>query len=968
MPDLFISYSRRDGDFVRRLHGVLAERGRDVWVDWEDIPAAEPWRDELHAGLEESEALAFVITPDSLASDECAVELERAVEGGKRILPLVLREPDGEQVPEPLAARNWIFFREGVDDFDQSVARLEAAIDTDRDWVRDHTRLLARASEWERRGRDASLLLRGADLRSAEADLSGWREGKTPVPTPLQREYVAASRRAAGRRTATLGAAAGVALAISIVLGILALLARDDAIDRERQARSRALAAAALVRVDSDPERATRLALEAIALHATPEAEEALRRGVSNVQARDRWRPRGATDFDVAPDGRRLAAATGGGRVLLRDVRTGRVRTLARHPGGAAVRFSADGDRAITSGLDRVVRVHDLRRGRPLTIRAGGALSAILSDDGRRVVGVQSDGTVRTWDARTGRPGPAVQAPPGWQGFNTSDDARRMVVTYESGAVRAFDPVAGRRLGRQRTDPGGQGSSEISGDGRLAVSSRPGGRAVVWQVATGKVVRTLDHRAAVASVEIDRDGSLVATGGTDNRVRLWDGSGAERHELRGHGDTVDQMVLSRNGRRLLTVGRDRSARIWFTGTGEQDLVVRGSGAEIEAVRMTPDGRHVVTRASDDEVRLLESSPGRALAVLRHRGRAQAAVLHPSRPFAASSGDDRIQIARSDSGETVGSDPASALTEAETRDLAFDPTGAKLAVADGAAVLVNDLRGHWRARDHGDWVNTVAWSPDGRRVISASDDGTARVLDAADASREAGPRLRHEAHVVEARFAAGARRAVTLECARGAGDAYCGESTVRLWDVAGAEVLDDLDVHGGANDVDVSPDGRAVAVAGRDGVARLWRPRGGATATRLTHRYGVNAVRFTRDGRRLATASDDGTARVFDARSGRRLAELGGHIDPVLDVDVSPDGRFVLTASGDRTARLWDLRTQRVVGVLGGHDGRVLRARFSRRGDQVLTVPEFGAAAVYACDACGPLERVVERAERLVPRP
>ncbi|HVE69200.1 MAG TPA: hypothetical protein VNB64_11515, partial [Solirubrobacteraceae bacterium] len=137
--------------------------------------------------------------------------------------------------------------------------------------------------------------------------------------------------------------------------------------------------------------------------------------------------------------------------------------------------------------------------------------------------------------------------------------------------------------------------------------------------------------------------------------------------------------------------------------------------------------------------------------------------------------------------------------------------------------------------------------------------------------------------------------------------------------------------------------------------------------RLKHRYGVNAVRFTRDGRRVATASDDGTARVWAVPSGQQVAELGGHLDPVLDVDVSPDGRFLVSASGDRTARLWDLRTRRLVGVFGGHDGRVLQARFSARGDTILTVPDFGAAAVYACDACGPIDDVLERAERLVRR-
>ena len=967
MADLFISYSRRDEDFVRWLHGVLDKADRDVWVDWEDIPGGEKWRDELEAGLEASEAFVFVISSHSLSSGECAIELQRAVESGKRIVPVVREAPDGLSIPETLSSRNYVFFREGVDDFDESLAKLEGAIDTDQEWVRYHTRLLGRAGEWERRGRDASLLLRGSDLREAESRLSGWREGVEPSPTALQGEYVAAGRRAGGRRMAALLTGTAVALAISLVLGVLAILARNDAIDREREAKSRSLAVAGLLRVDSDPELATLLAMEAVRLKRTPEAEEALRRGVSNLQTRDSWRPKAVTDLDVSFDGRRVAVALGDGRVLLRETSTGRVRTLDRHPGGAIVRFTA-GNGIITSGGDGKVLIHDLDGGPTRTFRSTGAISAVLSDDGRRVIGVHNDGRVRGWDARTGRAGPVIAGPGDWDQFENSRDGRRIVVAYRNGTVRAFDPLAGRRLGRQTSQPDGYGKSDISGDGRIAVSSQPGDQAVVWDVATGRRIRTLHQPGSFTAVDTDDDASLIVTGGGDNRVRLWDGrTGRVRNVLRGHGDTVTEAVLSRNGRRLLTVGLDRTARIWFTGTGEQDLVVRGARSEIRDVRMAPDGRHVATHALDDEVRVLESSPGRALAVLSHRGPVQAAALHPTSALVASSAADGIELADADTGKVIGRDDASVLTTSDTQDIEFAPEGARLAVADGATAFVLGQDKEWHWRNHGDRVNTVSWSRDGRQLVTASLDGTARFLDPANASREVRPPLRHKGDIREALFTPDGRRVVTLECLASATDAECGTSTVRLWDAASRRVVAELRVPGGARDVELSPDGRLVAVAGADGTGRLWRPGSRARPRELKHRYAINAVRFTRDGRRLATASDDGTARVWAVPSGRPLAELGGHLDPVLDVDVSRDGRFLLSASGDRTARLWDLRTRRVVGVFGGHDGRVLKARFSANGAKVLTVPEYGAAAVYACDACGPIFSVLTRAGNLVRR-
>jgi WD40 repeat protein len=969
VPDLFISYSRQDGAFVERLHKVLSDRGRDVWVDWEDIPPAWEWRDELQSGLEQSNSLVFVISPESLASRECAVELERAVEYGKRIVPVVYREPNSGEVPEPLAARNWIFLRDGEDDFDTGVAELESALDTDADWVKAHTRLLARAGEWDRRDHDRSLLLRGGDLRDAEQQLSGWAEGQEPTPTPAQREFVAASRRASGRRMATLLAGMALALIVSVVLGVVALLARNTAVHREHEAKSRSLAVAGLLRVDSDPELATLLAVEAVKLARTPEAEEALRRGVSGLQTRDVWRPGKLRDFDVAPDGKHIAAGREDGRVYVRDVETGRSTLVDQFRGSAVARFSAAGDSIVASGADGRISIHGLDGRLQRTFHTPSAFAGVLSEDGARVVGMADDGTVRSWDTRTGRPGPVLKGVGGWNLFDLSADGRRIVAEYASGRARVYDTENGRPLASRRSDAQDYATADISDDGRLIASIASDSLVEVWDAATGRVVRRL-HRPdpGFAAVDINRDGSLVATGGTDNRVRLWNGrTGAQLNELRGHGDSVKQLRLSQNGLRLLSVGLDRTARIWYTPTGEQDLVVRGTQSPIADVRMTQDARHVLVREEGGALRLIESSPGRALAVLQHRGRVQAAALHPTLPLVASSGADRIQIAYSNTGKVVGGDPASALTTGDTYDIEFDPRGRRIAVADGAAAFVNNFKQEWRWRNHDDAVNTVSWSRDGRQLVTASDDGTARFLDPADASREVRPPLRQTGHVYEALFTPSGRRVVTLGCTATATDSYCGNSTVRLWDVASRRRLDTLDVPEGANDIEISPDGRWVAVAGTDHDARLWRPLSHAKPRLLTHRYDVEAVRFSRDGRHLATASDDGTARVWDVPSGHPVAELGGHLDPVNDVDLSPDGRFLLSASDDRTARLWDLRTERVVGIFGGHDGAVRRARFSSNGDEVLTVPAAGPAAVYACDACGSIDEVMTRAQNLVRR-
>src|SRR5438874_3269573 len=144
MADIFISYSRKDKDFVQRLDECLRSRGRDAWVDWEDIRPTEEFMQAIYGAIEGADSFVFVLTPDSVASIPCSREIAHAATCNKRMVPIVAREVRADMVPEPLAKLNWIFFREN-DDFEKATDTLIKALDTDLDWVHAHTRLLTRA-------------------------------------------------------------------------------------------------------------------------------------------------------------------------------------------------------------------------------------------------------------------------------------------------------------------------------------------------------------------------------------------------------------------------------------------------------------------------------------------------------------------------------------------------------------------------------------------------------------------------------------------------------------------------------------------------------------------------------------------------------------------------------------------------------------------------------------------------------
>ncbi len=410
--DVFVSYSRADEPFVRRLDAALRERGLDPWVDWEDIPPTADWLARVHAGIDAARAFVAVLSPEQVASEVCREELARASAANKRLVPILRRQIDRALAPRELLVPNWIFFRDG-DDFDGAVAQLVNALETDLDWLEAHARMLVRAREWERAGRDGSFLLHGSDLREAEAWLAE-QGSHGEAATPLQADYIVASRRASARRQRLLPRRRrGRTRRLDRARGRRAFSRETTHATRRRSSRSRELAATSVTQLDSDPELSLLLARQAVDVRATSQAEDALVRALRSSNLRLTMQTAPATNARFSPDGSRIVAVVGK-VATIRDARTGRI--LARLRGHRAAvhdaRWSADGSRIVTASADGSARVWDARTGRRLAVLrgAGGDVTrAELSPDGTRVVtAARTRGGI--WNARTGRPDRVLSA------------------------------------------------------------------------------------------------------------------------------------------------------------------------------------------------------------------------------------------------------------------------------------------------------------------------------------------------------------------------------------------------------------------------------------------------------------------------------------------------------------------------------------------------------------------------------
>ncbi|MFZ4826417.1 MAG: toll/interleukin-1 receptor domain-containing protein, partial [Phototrophicaceae bacterium] len=96
MSDIFISYSRRDADFVKRLHTQLVNRSKDVWIDFEDIPKGIDFLKEIYEGIEKADVFCFVVSRHSLMSEICNLEVAHAIANSKRILPIIREMIEGD--------------------------------------------------------------------------------------------------------------------------------------------------------------------------------------------------------------------------------------------------------------------------------------------------------------------------------------------------------------------------------------------------------------------------------------------------------------------------------------------------------------------------------------------------------------------------------------------------------------------------------------------------------------------------------------------------------------------------------------------------------------------------------------------------------------------------------------------------------------------------------------------------------
>jgi WD40 repeat protein/DNA-binding SARP family transcriptional activator len=768
-----------------------------------------------------------------------------------------------------------------------------------------HRHLIAAAREWDQSGRDPGEQYRGARLTGA----LDWARGHHQELNVLEREFLEASRAAAEREMADARRRAereartsrrlrGLLAGLAVVL-VLALVAGGLALTLRGRAERQALVAdagrlGALAQTEDEIDRSVLLARQAVAMDDTLERRgDLLAALVRNPAATAVMRAHldGIGRLSLSADGRLLAMGDFNGRMAIFDVRSGRPL-----PG----RFQA---------------------------QAGVGDLALSPDGSLLAAALQQGGVVQLWDVRSAALRHQLQTSLPGVGVSFTPDQRSLVTLsvedLESGGARAvlsrWDVGTGRRLvGPVSVSNRGADAFAVTPDGaRLVVVNG----AEVVQVAPGTLrpVRRRPRkppRTGPMVAALSPDGRMVALGAEDGTVQLLDlATGRFRGVPGRHESPINGVAFSADGTMLATGGGDRRVIVRDVASGQVRETFRGGEGRFAWLRFSPDGRMLYAAATRSVIAWDLEGAGRL-----------------GRPFSVSGPTD-LAMAVSPDGSLIATPDGPAGDRVTLRELraprkvrrslapgigrigaiAFAPDGRTLALggdrAGGAPVLVDIASGavtRPRTGGHDDGFVTLAFDPEGKRILTAGNDRRAIVWDART-------------------------RAQLLELRHPSNDQF--NDTVAAW----------------------SPDGTMVATAGGGGTVVLWRAADGAQVrTVAADPEFVQAVAFSPDGALLATAgSGERFTTLWEVASGRLVGRLR-HPTYVVAVRFDPRGRTLATAATDGTVRLWDVASRRQLGVAlpgpdhAGPDRRTVLA-FNPAGTDLVVFYGDGTGLVWDVD-------------------
>lgn len=567
--------------------------------------------------------------------------------------------------------------------------------------------------------------------------------------------------------------------------------------------------------------------------------------------------------------------------------------------------FTPDGKALVSGGEDGTLKMWDAD-GMNEVWKVQGHKERIdrlaISGDGKVLATASIDRTLKLWDAATGQETRSFAFDhPKYGGLALSRDGTRLAAGAADG-ITVWSTVDGMQI-RKIEAPVRFNSLAFHPDGNQLASGDFEFTVRFWDLATGREAhKFIGHRNRVSAVAISPDGRTLVSGDKNGAIKAWDlHDGTESVKFKGHADGVNQLVFSPDGSRLVSASDDTTVKIWSV-TGDELRTFRGHASQVAGVAFSPSGQVVASGAWDETIRLWDLASTQEPMSLQRPREIYIVSFSPDHRWLAGAGNGFIGAFDASTFLPRWSDSVPEFVR--RGNVRFDPTGKTVALGgidgsigirdaqdgrpvrtfkaldnqevtsldfthDGEIVAAGGYRqvALWKASGghqlatlsgHSDWVMTVAFSPDGTRLASASTET---------------------------------------------------DRDIRIWDVATGRGVRSLVGHEGAvHGLVFSSDGRHLFSGSNDEMIRTWDVETGATVRiHRGHSGTVFGLTLSPDGRRLASCSIDQSVKIWDVATGQELQTLKSNAGLLTSVAFSPDGTRLAAGSLKRSLTVWDAR-------------------------------------------------------------
>ncbi|MCX5637545.1 MAG: protein kinase [Planctomycetota bacterium] len=469
----------------------------------------------------------------------------------------------------------------------------------------------------------------------------------------------------------------------------------------------------------------------------------------------------------------------------------------------------------------------------------------------------------------------------------------------------------------------------------------------LWHISDEAANTFWGHQGWVLSVALSPDGKRIISGSEDGMIKVWDAAtGIQMMTLCGHESFVNCVAVSLDGKRIVSGSKDGTIKVWDAETGSKVMTLRGHGrgelgGSVCCVAYSSDGKRIISGGDDQTLKVWDVEKGSELITLRiqESNVRSVAFSHDGKRIVSvgNLGVGHLKVWNAETGqEQISLDP-------NTKDLhflnvAFSSDGKHIASVHSSKGTVKI----WDAETgsevltlhgHRSFIQSVAFSPDGRYILAGCVNGTLKIWEVAD-GREIIVLRGHMDSVESVAFSPDGKRIVSGSRDR----------TVKVWDLEAPSHVRTLHgPKGWTSCVAFSPDGKRIVSGGSDddiGKIKVWDAASGTEliTTAKAHENGVSAVTFSPDGKCIASGGWDKTVKLWDAETGLEVMTLRGHRDGVVrSMTFSLDNRQLISWSLDDTVKMWDIKTGAEMKTLRGNENQDLvgtMAAFSPDGKKI----------------------------------